>query len=121
MLSINRICLDDMRRIHDDSFPLPDLSNPANIAFRSIIGDGKLIAIGIVRYTTEGILIADEELPVTTRARATEMIVKELAEEVKARGLYECHVFVKDLRVKAFLKHLGFIDCNAGDPLVIML
>ena len=110
-----------MRRIHDDSFPLPWLDNPANIAHRSIIEGGKLVAVGIVRYTTEGILIADEELPIITRARATEMIIKELAEEVRARGLHECHVFVKDLRVKAFLKHLGFVDCQAGDPLVIML
>ena len=119
MLIHNGVDLEEMKRIHDNSFPLPDLSNRLYICKKSVIDDGKLVAIGLVRLTAEGILLTNQLLPVTMRARASAVVIEQLKQDVKAWGLDECHVFVKSSKVQQFLKHLGFQLSKGGQPLVI--
>lgn len=118
MLVLNNLT-DELKKIHNGKFPFPDLRNPLYISRKTVIDDGKMVGGGLVRLTGEGILILDESLPRTMRARAAEQIVYSLMQDVKNKGLDECHVFVRDPNVQKFLRHLGFVDCQGGDPLVI--
>jgi hypothetical protein len=100
-------------------FPFPDLANPLYISRKTIVHDGKVIGAGLVRLTGEGILILDKEQPLISRARGAMEVIEALKQDVKRKGLDECHVFVRDANVQYFLKRLGFIECKGGTPLVI--
>jgi hypothetical protein len=119
MLITNSVSLEEMKAIHDGSFPLPDLSNRLYICRKTAVDAGKIVAVGLVRLTAEGILITNQELPKSTRARASAVLVEQLKQETKSYGLDECHVFVKNAGVQQFLEHLGFNPCQGGKALVI--
>lgn len=119
MLILNTIDREIMQGIHDNSFPTPDLSDRLYIAKKTIIENGQVVAIGLVRLTAEGILITNQVLPKTTRARCSATAIESLKQDVKCYGMNECHIFVKDNKVKKFLQHLGFVSSKGGDPLVI--
>ena len=121
MLVLESIEEEEMKKIHDGSFPLPNLTDPAYIASRTVIDNGSIVAVGLVRVTTEAILIINQSLPRITRARAGQKLVEEMGRELRWRGIHDCHVFVKNPKVREYLRHLGFIDCNAGEPLMIRL
>lgn len=110
---------EDLKDIHDNSFPFPDLSNPLYISKKEVVSDGIIIAGGIVRLTAEGILFTNKDASLMQRAIASNAIIKALREDVKNRGLDECHVFVQQSNVQAFLKRLGFEYCKGGTPMVI--
>lgn len=118
MLIINDTC-EELRSLHDGSFPFPDVQNPLYISKKLLISQGKLVGGGLVRLTAEGILILDQTLPVHLRAIASKAIISALKEDVKTKGLDECHVFVKNPSVQELLRRLGFVDCQGGQPMVI--
>ena len=119
MLITNSVNYKDMEKLHDNEFPLPDLSNRLYICRKTVIDKAEVVAIGLVRLTAEGILFTNGSLPLVTRARASAVLIEQLKGDCKSQGLDECHVFVKQENVKRFLEHLGFSPCKGGDPLVI--
>ena len=121
MIILDKIDQEDLKELHDATFPLPDLLNPTYIAGRTIIDNGKVVAIGILKVTTEAVLITNERAPHITRGRAVKALVNELEIELRKRRLQDCHIFVKQHHVQRFLRGLGFVDCNAGNPMVIQL
>ena len=99
-----------LRTIHDSSrFPFPDFTR--NISTRSVIDNGRLIGAGLLRATSEGIIVMDEKAPVTTKVRAIKGLISSLVPEAKYCGIDDCHVFVKDDKMYDLLKKLGFQDC----------
>ena len=119
MLVTDTVSREDMMSLHDDSFPLPDLSNRLYISRKTVVESGHIAAIGLVRLTAEGILLTNKDLPLVTRARCSAILVEKLKQDIKLQGLDECHVFVRKPNVQRFLEHLGFLPCKGGDPLVI--
>ena len=119
MFIINNAEQEAVEKMHDNSFPIPDLSNSLYIAKKTAIDNGSIIAIGLVRLTAEGILFTDRDAPLTTRAKASYNIMNALREDLKIKGLDDCHIFVKDTKVNNFMQHFGFIPCKGGQPLVI--
>lgn len=110
---------EELEGLHDNSFPFPDLSNPLYVSKKIAMSDGKIIGGGIVRITTEGILILNQDASLQQRSIASKAIINSLKEDIKSRGLDECHVFVQQANVRLFLKSLGFINCKGGDAMVI--
>lgn len=105
-----------MQEIHDNSFPLPDLNSMKFI--KTVVSDGLVQAVGLVRITAEGILITDQKLSLQQRAIASGLAIDELKKECMRAGLQDCHVFVEKSNVKEFLKFFGFQPCK-GQALVI--
>ena len=101
-----------MERIHDNSFPLPDLSNRLYVGKKSVVADSQVAAIGLIRLTCEGVLLTNNSLPSPTRARAGAITIEALKKDALRLGLNDCHVFVTSKRTKAFLEHLGFSVCK---------
>jgi len=119
MLILNTIDDEITEKIHDGSFPYPQFDDKIYISKKTVVEHGKVIAIGAVKITTEGILITDQNAPLITRARCSEAVIEALKQDVKLAGLNECHVFVKEPKVIRFLNHLGFNPSKGGQPLVI--
>src|SRR5437667_9101996 len=115
MMLIDNIDEREARRIHDGSFPFPNLSNPSYIVQRTAIDNGNIVAHVIVKLTAEGILITDQSLPLVTRARCARELMNSAERPLKARNLDDCHVFCKDSHVIDFLTHYGFERCKGGD------
>jgi hypothetical protein len=80
--------------------------------------DGRIIAAGFCRLTSEGILVLDERVPKTLRTRAIISLVREMIKETSAMGMDECHVFVQSQEIKTLLEKLGFVHCS-GIPMVV--
>src|ERR1700678_3602685 len=108
MIILDYIDPEDIKKLHDNSFPIPDLSKC--IAGRTIIDNGGISAIALLRVTSEAILFTNQNLPNITRGRALQALMKELEKELKYRNLTDCHIFVKNENAQKTLKHVGFID-----------
>ena len=119
MLIINSIDKELTLKIHDGSFPFPDLSNPLYVSKKTVIDNGSIVAVGLARLTTEGILFTNPDMPLVSRARASKAVMDSLREDLRKQGIDECHVFVKDSKVQKFMEHFGFTLCKGGQPLVI--
>jgi hypothetical protein len=91
MIILKDVDAAETERIHDGSFPFPDFSNPLYISKFSAVDNAKLIAVGVVRLTAEGILFTDRNVPLVTRAKASYNVMNSLREDLKVRGLDECH------------------------------
>src|SRR5271157_1872007 len=111
MLITNVTDLDkvELERIHDGSFPFPDLTD--TIAKECVIDNGILVGMGIVRLTTEGILIIDRTLTTPTKVRAIRRLIEDLSLRAKILGVKDCHVFIKEDKMHKFLTEIGFRDC----------
>jgi hypothetical protein len=119
MFITNFVDAEIMKEIHDNSFPLPDLLNPLYVSQKTAIENGRVVAIGLVRLTAEGVLICNMKEGSLARARASATLIEELKKDCIQSKLDECHVFVKDSKVHKFLSHLGFKFCQGGTPMVI--
>lgn len=116
---LERSDIERLRAMHDDAFPFPDLSNPRYLIQKAIDVEGELIGSGIVRLTSEAILILDKTTPRVTRVKATQAIVNSLMRTAKLKGLDECHAFVREPNIERLLKTLGFENSKGGTPLFI--
>ena len=119
MLVINSINSLQLQTIHDNSFPLPDINEPAYIGKKTIIEGGSVIGCGLVKQTLEGILILDPKAPKLSKARGLETLIDSFIHDMQALGQRECHVFVKNEKFRELLIHLGFKDCQGGTPMII--
>lgn len=100
------------------NFPFPDLADELCIAKKAVIENGNLIGAGIIRLTSEGILIMDAKAPLRSRVRAILSLADALRRDVKQQGMTECHVFVREPNVRKFLQRVGFVSSIGGDPMV---
>lgn len=121
MILVNTSSSDDFKAIHDDSFPLPDLSNKLYINKKLAIEKDRVLAAGLVKLTCEGILVIDRDLPLLTKVRVIRTLIANQADEVKKLGLEDCHLFVKNDRMRAFLIKLGTINLEHESPMMIRL
>ena len=119
MIILDGIDPKQLAKIHDNAFPLPDLSDNNYIGKKTIIESSMLIGFGLVRQTLEGILIFDRSTPKISRARACDELVKSFAIDMHKLRFKDCHVFVKDENFRKTLRHLGFTECQGGVPMVI--
>jgi hypothetical protein len=96
--------------------PFPDLANQLYFCNRVVEDeDGQLIGAGIVRLTTESILVVDDNQPATIRVRAIKELFNTLKDEVSILGMDETHAFIaeEDYALRLMLKQLfGFVDCK---------
>lgn len=106
--------IDDLERVHKARFPFPDLRDPLYIDREIIISHGRIVAAGLARVTTEGIVIVDETLPTYVRMKAIRDLISSMSGVLKAKGMEDCHVFVNDDRFMNILKKLGFQVCQAA-------
>lgn len=118
-LDENDLCV--LQDIHDDSFPFPELNNPLYFIQKVVEENGIVKAAGIVRLTSEGMVIIDKTLTRIKRAEMVRSLILACMVEAKSRGMDECHLFVREPNMKQFLYHLGFFDSKGGDVLVTHL
>lgn len=121
MILVNTSSSDDFKAIHDDSFPLPDLSNRLYISKKLAIEKDRILAAGLVKMTCEGILVIDRDLPLLTKVRVIRTLIDNQSCEVKRAGLEDCHLFVKNDKMKNFLAKLGIIDLEHESPMMVRL
>lgn len=117
--AIDQLTVENLHRTVSEQFPVPDVTDPMYISCKSAIDNGKVQAIGLVRLTTEGVLITDNSLPKTTRALASVAVMDALKKDLLSKRIHECHVFVQDPKVARFLCHYGFKKSKGGEPYII--
>jgi hypothetical protein len=118
-LDINEDLTNELKVIHDNSFPFPNINNFLYISKKVIVEDNEIIAAGFLKLTSEGILITNPRTSRRSRVLATKELINILELEAKKFGFDDCHVFVKDSKVQEFLRHLGFNFCKGGTPMII--
>lgn len=106
-------------RMHNGAFPFPDLSNLLYASKKVATIEDRVIAAGLCRLTSEGILILDRDQPATVKVRVVRDLLQSMTGEVVALGMDECMVFADSPEYAALLvKKLGFKPCE-GIPLVV--
>jgi hypothetical protein len=119
MLTLDKIKQEDVpnvKMVHAEnhSYPFPDLSNPLYVV-QDLIKDenGEIVMAGIIRLTSEVILVTNKSANINKRIAALGIIAKELTRMLKELGIEDCHIFAEeDPNFIMFLKKLGFIDCT---------
>jgi hypothetical protein len=121
-LKIRSLLTNDLERVtqlHNanvPTFPFPDLLNHLYCCNKVVEDEeGNIIGVGIVRLTSETILILDKSRERTTRSRAVQMLFEKMRREVKAMGMDETHMWVgkENASFKTLLcKHFGFVPCR---------
>lgn len=119
MIVLNIINPGSLAKIHDGSFPLPDMYDPAFLGKKTIIDNKNIVCFGMVKQTLEGILVLNHNLPVITKTRAIIELIRSFKEDMERIGQRECHVFVKNEEFKGILTELGFEECQGGTPMII--
>lgn len=119
MLLINYIkeAANDIHRIHSGSFPFPDLNDPTFIEKKIIVDKGKIIGCGLVKLTTEFILIMDDLSPLRSRVLGINQLQKQLVCDLLKKGIKDCHIFTDAENVTKFAEHCGFEKCPSKDVL----
>ncbi len=96
--------------------PFPDLTNQLYFCSKIVEDEnGNIIGAGIVRLTTESILVVNDSQPKTARVRAIKKLVDVLKSDVSAFGMDETHAFIaeEDYALRLLLKRLFcFADCK---------
>lgn len=115
-----------VRSIHErcSDFPMPQLDHPLYIAKGIIERDGKVIGLGMIRLTSEAIVILDLDEPRSVRAKAIEEILRTGIYQCQSHGIDEVHTFLTGEITHSFADVLkrkyGFVDCE-GIPLTLKL
>jgi hypothetical protein len=107
----------DIRRFHNQDFPFPDFSDPTFIEKKVLVDKGKIIGCGLVKLTSEFILIMDESSPLRSRVIGISEIQKNLICALLRRGIRDVHIFPDDEKIIKYAEHLGFEICNSKPAL----
>jgi hypothetical protein len=123
-MNIRRLEKQDVKEIYDIhqkfyNFAFPDLSNPLYAIQRVVLNNsGKIILTGIIRLTSEVILIIDKDQSNITRTKAIKLLNDQLYKDATNFGLDDFHIFAEnDDNFINILRKLGFID-STGFPMV---
>jgi len=98
--------------IFDNSFSKPDFDSALYLSKKVIEVNGKIVAAGLCRLTSEGILIADMNQPLTIRTRAIKELIDVMIEDSYDMGMDECHMFTGNDEITNLLSKLGFVLCK---------
>lgn len=109
--------LNNIIRIHDDSFPFPNFSDPTFISKRIIVNNGDIIGCSLVKITSEAIVILDKTKPLRIRVDSLTKLQKQIVCELRQRGIRDIHAFINDSNVTRFAERLGWEKCPARDVL----
>ncbi len=110
---------DELKELHDNTFPFPDLSDSMYISRKSVISEGRVIAGGLVKLTTEGVLFVNKFASLHQKSIASKAIIESLKQDLINKNIHECHTFVQSMNVCMFLSSLGFKYCKESNPMVI--
>ena len=105
--------------MHDNQFPFPDLKNHLYMVKKVAQDKDGIIGTGIVRLTSEAILITDQTRPRSTRVKAVARLADAMLIDTKATGMDECHVFVRNSNIEHIVERIGFKKCRGGIPMVL--
>ena len=117
IVNYNKEILDDVHRIHNGSFPFPDFNDSTFIEKKIIIDKGKVIGCGIIKITSEFILILDEQSSIKSRVLGLQELQKHLVCDLLKKGIRDCHIFTDSDNVTKFAEHCGFEKCPSKDVL----
>lgn len=115
-----------IRSIHERSsdFPFPNLDNPLYIVKEVIENDGKIIGLGLIRLTSEAVVILDLDEPRKIRARAIEELLRVGIMKSQKLGIDEINSFLTGEITHSFAdvlrRKFGFVNCE-GIPLTLKL
>ena len=121
MLITNITNEDEIKQIHNGSFPLPNLNDPLYFTKKLAINNGQIVAAGFGRLTCEAIVIVDEKQPLISRVNAIKELMDLQLNEAKNLGLSDCHAFVKRHKMLLFLAKMGFTELLNEIPMMIRL
>lgn len=121
-LKIRNLIPDDLKKLEElhstnCDFPLPDLLNHLYCCNKVVEDDaGNTIGIGIVRLTSESILIIDKKCTKLLRVRVVKMMIDQMKSEVKSLGMDETHCWISNadsLLRQMLIKTFGFLACKS--------
>jgi hypothetical protein len=120
MLVINNADQDIVNSLHKD-FPNPDVGKC--IVKKTIISNGQVILIGLVKLSSEIILLSNDKVSEFKRGKALLMLEEEIERELNFRGIDECHAFLRwnefnGFKIEDILKKLGFKESKSDKILV---
>lgn len=118
--SINDVSAFETLHKENSDFPLPDISNKLYFSHKVVEVNGRVAAFGLLRLTSEAILIMDQSLPRLQRLKVILSIINAMIDELKAFDVDEVHTYVGDERTVHLLNRLGFVECQ-GKNLVLMI
>ncbi len=105
---------ENIQRLNSMPFEIPDYSSPLYFSKKMIKKDGKLVAAGLMKLTSESILILDKDLPRITRARLLKVLINEMKQILQLQGLDDTHVFLlgEEEKTEKLLSHLEFVPAK---------
>ena len=88
--------LEAVRSIHErcSDFPLPDLKHPLYVVKEIAERNGKIVALGLIRVTSEAVVIMDLDEPRSVRAEAVVDLIGTGIFKSQKLGLDEMHAFL---------------------------
>ncbi len=118
--------LDKVRSIHErcSDFPLPNIDGPLYVVRETILFGDRIIGVGLLRLTSEAVIILDLDEPRSVRARALEQLINTGIHKSQKLGIDEMHAFLTGEITHSFAdvlkRKFGFVDCE-GIPLTLRL
>jgi len=109
---------DDLSSLSTNGYDIPKMDNKCVVRL-GVERDGKIVAAGFVRVTSEGILAVDPNEPKVSRVKHIIALVHKGIQCARVAGLDECHVFVQDMNVFKILGRLGFVNCPEEYRMVV--
>src|SRR6266571_7719869 len=111
-----------VRSIHERSsdFPLPDFCDSHYVIKEVAVKNDKIIGVGLLRTTSEAILILDLDEARSDRAQAIEELLRTGIWKCQKIGIDEIHSFLTGEITYSFAdvlkRKFGFVNCE-GIPL----
>lgn len=102
------LVIDDIwKRHHSKDFGVPSMANV--IDSKTLISDGRVVGLGVVKLFAEGVIVLDKDVPIPTRAKGIIVGIDHALDVVKRAGLEQFHVFTDDPHyIEVLQKHWGF-------------
>jgi len=121
-LKIRNLLTNDLEvimQLHKNSgedFPFPDLLNQLYCCSKVVEDeDENIVGVGVVRLTSESILILNPGRERSVRARAIKLLINRMKRDVKVLGMDETHVFISKSNSKLktiLMRAFGFVECK---------
>lgn len=115
--------IEDIHKQHSD-FPLPDLSSPLYICAGVALLNDEIIGAGLVRVSSEAILMLDKSQRKAVRGEALRELIKLGVMQTDIHGIDEWHTFItgdESGEYAQVLKHsFGFVECE-GKPMYLKI
>ena len=115
--------VEEIHRQYSD-FPLPDLSNPLYICKGVALLNDEIVGVGLVRITSEAILILDKSRRKVVKGEALRELIKLGVMQTDLHGIDEWHTFITGDESGVYSNVLkntfGFVECE-GRPMFLRI